>query len=120
MANKRDPRKVTEADVLKAVKHLLEAKGFRVFRRNTGAVRASYTSTRTGKTSERFVRFSEPGQSDLYGWATQKVKMGSISIPPGTHIEVEVKRPGEKPNAEQQTWLYLANCNHCFAFWCDS
>ena len=111
-----DPRKVTEADVLKAVKQLLEAKGFRCFRRNTGAVRATYTSTRTGKKSERFVRFSEPGMADLWGWAPEQRLGGFL----GKHFEIEIKAPKKRPSLEQQGWLEFAYNGGCIAFWADS
>lgn len=116
-----DPRPVSEAQVLKAVKQFLEAKGFRVFRRNTGAVVGSYTSKRTGKTNKRFVRFSEPGMADLYGWSTYgTLGKSNHNIKPGTHLEVEIKGPGKYLTDRQDAWMRLAAAGNCIAFWCDS
>lgn len=112
----RDPRKVSEAAVLKAVKLLLEARGFRVFRRNTGAFRGEYRSKRTGKVSRRFVRFSEPGMADLWGWC----RNGKGYIYGGTHIEVEIKKPGQIPSARQSEWLNRVHDDGGMSMWCDS
>lgn len=123
--NKRDPRRISEAAVLKAVKALLEARGFRVFRRNTGAFRGEYRSKRTGKVSQRFVRFSEPGMADLWGWAKRdqqfwnKVQPNEF-IRAGDHIECEVKAPGEKLSLVQATWLAQAEKEGCLVLWADS
>lgn len=96
-----------------AVKQLLELRGYRVFRRNTGAVAGEYT-TKAGAVHKRFIRFAEPGQSDLYGWRKKD----------GKHLEVEVKKPGSytKPErwALQQAYLEQARGEGCIAFWCDS
>jgi len=73
-------------------------------RRNTGAVKASY------KGKSRFVRFSEPGQSDLWG----------IQPKTGRHIEIEVKREGEEPTEKQREWLQSCRDSGAIAFWADS
>ena len=99
----------SEGILLKSVMQLLQAHGFQVFRRNTGAVRATYT-TKDGIARERFVRFSKPGAADIYGW----------QLLTGRHIEVEVKRSGQKPSAVQLEWLTHAKEDGCIAFWCDS
>lgn len=89
-----------ESDVLKAVMDYLGAQGFTVFRRNTGAMVAG----------KRFVRFSQPGMADLWG----------VDRRTGRHIEVEVKRPGEKPTPLQAAWLEAMRKAGAVAFWCDS
>ena len=98
------PPKPTEADVLKAVRDLLAARAFAVFRRNTGAVRATH------KGKERLVRFSQPGMADLWGFHR----------PTGRHLEVEIKRHGKEPSLLQSVWLQEAFAAGCIAFWCDS
>jgi len=59
-------------------------------RMNTGAMQAG----------ERFVRFGFPGLSDLLGQTTD-----------GLIIAIEVKRPGEKPTAQQQEFLNIVAIN---------
>jgi len=98
-----------EAALVKAVMQLLQVRGFQVFRRNTGAITTDYTR-KDGTTKERFVRFSEPGMADIWGW----------QIRTGRHIEVEVKRLGMKPTPVQLQWLRIAEDTGCLAFWCDS
>jgi len=101
--------KAKEGELVKAVMQLLQVYGFRVFRRNTGAVTTSYTR-KDGVTKERFFRFSQPGMSDIWGY----------HISTGQHIEVEVKRAGLKPTPLQTQWLQDADEAGCIAFWCDS
>jgi len=91
---------VTEADVLRLVSDWLSLQGFHVERRNVGAIRAG----------SRFVRFSRPGQADLYGWHRET----------GRHIEVEVKAPGKRPTPQQMAWLKVARSQGCISFWADS
>ena len=98
-----------EGELVKSVMQLLQAHGFQVFRRNTGAVTTDYTR-KDGTTRERFIRFSEPGMSDIFGWHTRT----------GRHIEVEVKRRGVKPTPLQEQWLQSARDGGVIAFWCDS
>jgi hypothetical protein len=96
----RNPR---ESDVLKAVMDYLSAQGFVMFRRNTGAMKASHG----GKS--RFIRFSQKGMADLWG-----VQKGT-----GRHIECEVKAPGKRPSPEQVAWLQQCIEIGCIAFWCE-
>ena len=98
-----------EGELVKSVMQLLQAHGFQVFRRNTGAMTSNYTR-KDGSTRERFVRFSQPGMADLWGWHRKT----------GRHIEVEVKRPGVKPTPLQEQWLQSARDGGVIAFWCDS
>ena len=76
----------------------------KLYRRNTGAVKASY------KGKPRFIRFSEPGQADLWG----------IQPKTGRHVEVEVKRPGNTPTEAQMEWLAQCRELNGIAFWADS
>ena len=99
-ARTRTPKPL-EREIQKNAVVLLEALGWRVYRRNTGAMTASY------KGRERLVRFSEPGQSDL--WAI---------LPSGAHGEIEIKRPGNWPTADQVAWLKSMNgVGGSVAFW---
>jgi len=101
--------KSKEGELVKSVISLLQAHGFVVFRRNVGAVRQTYTR-RDGSEAKYFVRYSEPGASDIYGW----------QVLTGRHIEVEVKRLGQRPSPEQLIWLDQARDAGCIAFWTDS
>jgi hypothetical protein len=93
-----------ERDVQKAAVAVLEALGCVVHRRNTGVMEASYRGKR------RFVRFSEPGSADL--WAITGA---------GIHLEIEVKRPGERPTEAQVAWLLAHNgIGRAAAFWVDN
>jgi hypothetical protein len=59
-----------------------------------------------GKT--HYVAFGIPGQADITGVAH------------GDRVEIEVKRPGEKPTAEQWAWLEFIDRTGGIAFYCDS
>jgi len=98
-----------EGELVKSVMQLLHARGFQVFRRNTGAITTNYTR-KDGTTRERFFRFSEPGMADIWGW----------DVVTGRHIEVEVKRRGLIPTPLQEQWLQSARDGGCIAFACDS
>jgi hypothetical protein len=76
----------------------------KLYRRNTGAMSGTYN----GK--KRFVRFSEPGQADLWG----------IQPKTGRHVEVEVKRPGQVPTEAQYQWLVDCIQAGAIAFFADS
>lgn len=93
-----------ESDVLASCRAMLEARGCRVERRNTGAWKI--VDERTGKA--RWVRFGDPGGADLFG-----------CFPDGRHFELEVKRLDERPRLEQVRWLREAN-RWGPAFWVDS
>ena len=92
----------------KAIKSL-QSLGWVVLRRNTGAIKATY------KGRERFVRFSEKGASDLYGF---------MPPPPGERwwrpFDAECKRMGERPRLDQANWLIARNELTGSAFWFDS
>lgn len=97
----RKPPRPRESEIQASGMALLRTLGWRVFRRNTGAMTATY------KGRDRFIRFSEPGQSDC--WAV---------LPDGRHGEVEFKRPGEWPTAAQLAWLRSMNgVGGSVAFW---
>jgi hypothetical protein len=76
----------------------------KLYRRNTGAMSGTYN----GK--KRFVRFSEPGQADLWG----------IEPNTGRHIECEIKRPGQKLTEAQNDWLVECQLRGAIAFMADS
>ncbi len=76
----------------------------KLYRRNTGAMSGIYN----GK--KRFVRFSEPGQADLWG----------IQPKTARHCEIEIKRPGQKPTEAQLEWLRTCQSLGGIAFWCNS
>ncbi len=76
----------------------------KLYRRNTGAMPATYN----GK--KRFVRFSEPGQADLWG----------IQPKTGRHVECEIKRQGKTPTDLQELWLGECRLAGAIGLWCDS
>ena len=76
----------------------------KLYRRNTGAMSGTYN----GK--KRFVRFSEPGQADLWGVQPKTAR----------HCEIEIKRPGQKPTEAQYAWLFSCEALGAIAFWADS
>lgn len=100
-AAKKKPAKPLEADVQKACIEIMQAAGWKVFRRNVGAFKAG----------DCYFRAGERGQSDVYGW---------IPKPDGQHVEVEIKRPGQRPSLEQVGWLLRCHFANCVAFWVDS
>ena len=99
---------IREQDVQADIFTLLSYRGFRIFRRNTGAMTID-ADPEHGKRG-RYIKFSETGAADLTG--RHKTT--------GRTIEVECKRPGEKPSPEQYAWLDLAKVDGCIAFWADS
>ena len=92
-----------ERNISLQVRAALWPMGITLWRRNTGAVKATY------KSKSRLVRFALEGQADLYGIG-----------PGGRHWEIEVKRPGKKPTAKQFAWLRLCDQLGAVAFWTDS
>jgi hypothetical protein len=96
---------IPEREVQAATIAWLRSQGAIVKRRNTGAMPATY------KGKSRFVRFSEPGASDLYG---------SLPIPDRRHFELEIKRRGERPTLDQVEWLLEWHRHGCVAWWADS
>jgi len=97
--------KPLESEVQKACIQIMQAAGWRVFRRNTGAM----SGTHNGK--RRFIRFAEKGQSDVYGF---------IPKFDGRHVEVEIKRKGERPTLDQVQWLQDCHFAGCLAIWVDN
>jgi hypothetical protein len=92
-----------ERDVSRAMVRYLQSLGYAVHRRNVGAMEA----TCGGRT--RRVRFAEPGASDYW-----------LVLRDGRHCEVEVKRPGKKPNKHQILWMLRMNMAGAAAFWADN
>lgn len=74
------------------------------FRRNVGAA-----MVRNAKGPDRFVRFSQKGQSDVFGW-----------LPNGVHYEIEMKAPKKKPTQDQFDWLVMVSRSGAHACWADS
>ena len=107
MRSSRPPRpRPRESVIQRQAMQLLRSYHWLVFRRNTGATRA----THKGKT--RFVRFSEPGMSDL--WCLMAGPTTAV------HVEIEIKRPGERPTPDQVRWLLLMTLHGVPAFWVDN
>jgi hypothetical protein len=93
-----------ERDVQKAVLDYLNTLwNVKAWRANTGAS----TAVHNGK--KRFIRYGQRGQADITGVANG-----------GVRIEIEIKRPGNKPTMEQTAWLGEMRTLGAVAFWCDS
>ncbi len=92
---------IRESDVLKACMDLLARHPKVAFahRANTG-----------GMTDKRgqFVKFGFRGQSDIVGM-----------LKGGRFLAVEVKRPGNRPTAEQNAFLGAVNLGGGFGCWAD-
>ena len=93
--------------MLRTCAAILRAYGWRVFRRNTGAMAAVYNGKR------RYVRFAEKGQADLYGW------IPGVRGGPARPFECEIKRPGSAPRVDQMDWLRRCSRDGVVAFWVD-
>ena len=97
--NARPPRE-RETKVMRSIMVRLRHRfGIRMFRRNVGALREG----------DRFIRFGRAGESDLWG-----------ILPNGQHLEIEVKRPGNKPTEHQLRWLKEMHQLGCVAIWGDN
>lgn len=77
--------KPLERDIQKqCLAYLTTVRGFFAWRSNTGAV----------SIGKRFVRFGQPGASDVLA-----------VLPAGRLLALELKRPGCKPTPAQESWL---------------
>ena len=95
--------KMPERDIVKAIIDWLNTiPHCRAYRRNTGAAVSTY------KGRKRLIRYNRKGQSDI--WFVLR----------GIHGEIEVKRQGERPTAEQEAWIAEIRAARGIAFWCDS
>lgn len=97
--NTRPPRE-RESKVQRSIIIRLRRLGIVLWRRNVGAL----TDSRGNH-----VRFAAPGQSDLWG-----------ILPDGRHLEIEVKRPGNKPTDLQLAWLKAMKACEAVAWWSDN
>lgn len=92
-----------ESDIQKAcIDWLNTIPGVKVWRQNTGAQVSEY------KGKKRFMRFGQKGQADITGIAL------------GVRVEIEVKRPGQKPSDDQRDWLRIIGMHFGISFWTDS
>ena len=78
-----------EGPILKGARDLMDARGFRPFRTNSGVLR---------NLAGRPVRFGFPGLSDLIGLVPRTL---------GRLIVVECKRPGGRPTEAQRAFLEI-------------
>jgi len=89
------PPREKESKVQYSIRTRLARLGVTLWRRNVGAMREG----------ERFIRFSSPGQSDL--WGIDRT---------GRHWEIEVKASGNKPTPKQLAWLRDMTKRGCVAY----
>ena len=91
--------KIRETDIKRAIVQFLRLRGFRCWVRNVG-----------GAYGLQFVRFAEPGQSDIWGYEVGTAR----------HIEVEVKRKGARTDSKraalQKAWLEQCRRDGVIAF----
>lgn len=102
MARTKKPPVPLEKEIQKNIMEVIRYLGMEPYRRNVAAMTAEYKGKR------RFIKAGEPGQSDLW-----------CILPDGRHAEIEVKRPGEKPNENQTAWLRKTNKLTGASFWSD-
>lgn len=99
-----------ESAVQKRALAYLHSRGIIAHRRNVVAFPVVHEGRR------RFVRAGKPGQSDI--WGLMPAPPGAVS-PWWRHLEIEVKRPRERPTLEQVLWLTAVNDLTGAAFWFD-
>lgn len=94
--------RLSEKPIERAILEYLELIGITAWKQNNGAF----------KVEGRFIRIfmdargdSVTGISDIGGW-----------VPGGRGLYIEVKRPGEKPNDDQKSFLKNAKDSGCVAF----
>ncbi len=102
VARARKPKPPLESVILKDCMAVYKRLGIPAWRRNVAAMVAGEGKKR------RFVKAGEAGQSDTWG-----------ILPGGRHLEVEVKRPGNKPTLDQTLWLQSTNLAGGESFWVD-
>ena len=91
-----------ERDVLRSCLAVLRALGVAAERQNTGAV-----AMRDKHGKSRLVRFGQAGNLDIRG------------ILDGKPLEVEVKRPGNRPTEKQYQRMAFIASQGGIAFWVD-
>lgn len=97
-----------EADIQKACLQWLNVvPGIRAWRQNRGAKLNIYRR-KDGTEGRSFVKFGEPGASDITGLAH------------GIRLEVETKSTGKVPSFDQENYLRMIRDADGIAFWCDS
>lgn len=92
-----------ESKIQAAIRVRLRRLGIVLHRRNTGMTQAVHNGR------SRIIRYGSPGQADLYGWV----------IRTGQHVEIEVKRPGNRPTPKQLEWLRECTRLGVLAWWAD-
>ena len=101
---KTKPPAPRESEVLRSVLKLLELLGIPAWRSNAGG------GYRIGKGEKpQLIQGIPEGSPDIIGWLPKD----------GRFLGIEVKRPGEKPTAEQLAWLDRINGDGAVGFWCD-
>jgi hypothetical protein len=114
---KRQGNKTSEGHVLDAIRLELGAEPDLVLFRNA-VVHAEYWDPKSGKVIH--VHGGLPiGSSDLVGIGPGRCPACRAPTR-GNFFGLEVKKPGEKPTAEQETWLALARRFGGFGGWADS
>lgn len=93
-----------ESDVLAAVLTLLDLLGVPCWRANAGG---GYRIGRAGK--PQLIKAAPAGTADICGWLPRD----------GRFLAIEVKRPGERPTADQLAFLRRVNGDGGVGFWVD-
>lgn len=91
---------LSEADIRRQIIDFLNYERYIAWTNNTGAFQGSYTNKK-GITRKRFVRFSQPGFSDIF----------AIQPKTGLFVALEVKTPKRRKDVtrQQQDFIDLVN-----------
>jgi hypothetical protein len=91
-----NPSQITEHQFQKWILESFDGhRNIMLFRRNTGAA----------KIGERFIRFSEAGQSDIWGIIKEYRCPRCNRLQWGVHFEIELKVGKNKLSAPQEQWI---------------
>lgn len=94
------PIEASETQLVYAILEYLAIRRIEAWRANTGVMPRT---NKAGKT--RYVHFGRPGQCDISG-----------ILPDGRRLEIEVKRPGQKPTTEQKEFMAMVARNRGVSF----
>lgn len=97
------PIRPREAETARLLVDWLTRRGLAVHRRNVAVFPAEYQGRR------RWIRCGAKGQSDYW-----------FLMCSGRHVELEVKRPGERPTLDQIAWLLATNARGGLGLWVSS
>jgi hypothetical protein len=95
---------MTEKTIKNQILNYLRLTGIEAWLNNPGGMRY-----RTKEGLSKYVPHGMPGQADISG-----------ILPDGRRLEIEVKKPGEKPRPDQWDFLLMIQRSGGVAFWTDN